>query len=84
MCASSRTLKGTLPLFPSRNFLVLYEVDDLSVMVSKNYMDKANNPSPLTRSTTEVRQNSARALARVKLSLGCGQGGFMLTLHFGF
>ena len=63
---------------------MLYEVDDLSVMVGKNYMDKANNPSPLSRSITKLIQNSAGALARVKLSLGCGQGGFMLTLRFGF
>ena len=65
-----------------RDFLVLYEVDDLSVLVGAHYMAKANDPSPLTRQTTKVITNSIRALARVELSLGFGQGGYMLTLRF--
>lgn len=71
-----------LALRARRTFLVLYEVDDLQVLVGRDYLDKANNPSPLTRSTTKLIQNSVRALAQVKLSLGFGQGAFMLTVRF--
>ena len=66
----------------SRDFLVLYEVDDLAVVTGKDYLDKANNPSALTQATTQYVKDSARALARVRLSLGIGQGGYMLTLRF--
>jgi hypothetical protein len=66
----------------SRDFLVLYEVDDIAVITGKGYLEKANNPSPLTQATTPYVTDSARALARVRLSLGIGQGGFMLTLRF--
>ena len=66
----------------SRDFLVLYEVADLAVVTGKDYLAKANNPSPLTRATTQYVKDSARALALVRLSLGIGQGGFVLTLRF--
>ena len=66
----------------SRDFLVLYEVDDIAVITGRSYLDKANNPSALTQATTQYVTDSARALARVRLSLGIGQGGLMLTLRF--
>ena len=66
----------------SRDFLVLYEVDDIAVVTGKDYLAKANNPSALTRATTPYVKDSARALAQVRLTLGIGQGGFMLTLRF--
>ena len=65
-----------------RDFLVLYEVDDIAVITGQHYLDKANNPSALTLATTQYVKDSARALARVRLSMGIGQGGFMLTLRF--
>src|SRR5258708_1103511 len=34
-----------------RDFLVLYEVDDLSVLTGADYLAKANAPSPLTQRT---------------------------------
>jgi hypothetical protein len=66
----------------SRDFLVCYEVENVGVLTSKAYLDKANAPSELTRRTTPVVKNSARALARVKHSLGIGIGGCALTLRF--
>jgi hypothetical protein len=66
-----------------RDFLVLYEVDDLSVVTGPNYLAKANNPSPLTLRTTPFIKNSVRGLANVKASLGIGTGGYALTLRFG-
>jgi len=65
-----------------RDFLVLYEVDDLSVVTGSRYLAKANNPSPLTLRTTPFIKNSVRGLANVKASLGIGTGGYALTLRF--
>ena len=66
----------------SRDFLVCYEVENIDVLTSKAYLDKANAPSELTRRTTPFVQNSSRALARVHASLGIGTGGCALTLRF--
>jgi hypothetical protein len=65
-----------------RDFLVLYEVDDLAVLTGANYLAKANAPSALTQRTTPFVKNSVRGLARVKTSLGIGTGGYALTLRF--
>lgn len=65
-----------------RDFLVLYEVDDLSVLTGADYLAKANAPSPLTQRTTPFVKNSVRGIARVKTSLGIGTGGCALTLRF--
>jgi hypothetical protein len=50
----------------SRDFLVCYEVEDVAVLTSKAYLDKANTPSPLTRRTTPYVRNSTRGLAHVR------------------
>jgi hypothetical protein len=66
----------------NRDFLICYEVEDIGVLSSKAYLDKANAPSELTRRTTPLVKNSSRALARVRASLGIGTGGCALTLRF--
>jgi hypothetical protein len=66
----------------SRDFLVCYEVEDVAVLTSKAYLEKANAPSPLTRRTTPYVRNSTRGLAHVRLSAGIGTGGCALTLRF--
>src|SRR5262245_49842064 len=65
-----------------RDFLVLYEVDDLAVVTGPDYLAKANKPSPLTQRTTPFIKNSVRGLARVQASFGIGTGGHALTLRF--
>ena len=65
-----------------RDFLVLYEVDDLAVITGPDYLAKANKPSPLTQRTTPYIRNSVRGLAAVKVTLGIGSGGWALTLRF--
>lgn len=65
-----------------RDFLVLYEVDDLSVLSGADYLAKANNPSELTQRTTKVVRNTVRGIAKVKASFGIGTGGHALTLRF--
>lgn len=65
-----------------RDFLVLYEVDGLSVLTGADYLAKANRPSPLTQRTTPFIRNSVRGLANVRASFGIGTGGYALTLRF--
>ena len=66
----------------SRDILVLYEVDSIEVLKGADYLAKANSPSPLTQRTTKLIHNSARALACVRMTLGIGLGGVVLTLRF--
>lgn len=65
-----------------RDFLVMYEVEDLSVLTGVEYLAKANSPSALTQRTTPFVQNSVRGLGRVRASFGIGTGGHALTLRF--
>jgi hypothetical protein len=65
----------------SRDFLVCYEVENIGVLTSAAYLDKANAPSALTQRTTPFVRNSSRALAQVRLSVGIGTGGAALTLR---
>ena len=65
-----------------RDFLVLYEVHDLSVLTGAAYLTKADKPTDLTQRTTPYVRNSVRGLANVKTSLGIGTGGHALTLRF--
>src|SRR6185503_2210721 len=66
----------------ARDFLVLYEVDDLSVVTGPDYLAKANKPSPLTQRTAQFVKNAVRGLAAVRASFGIGTGGYALTLRF--
>jgi hypothetical protein len=66
----------------SRDFLVCYEVENVAVLTSKAYLDKANAPSALTQRTTPHVRNSTRGLAHVRVSAGIGTGGYALTLRF--
>src|SRR5262245_5897981 len=65
-----------------RDFLVLYEVEDLAVITGPDYLAKANRPSPLTQRTTPFIKNAVRGLASVRATLGVGIGGYALTLRF--
>ena len=65
-----------------RNFLTMYEVEDLAVLTGADYLAKANSPSPLTLRTTPLVRDSVRGLASVRASHGAGTGGFALTLRF--
>jgi len=66
----------------ARDFLIMYEVDNLDVLTSAAYMAKANAPSELTRRTTPYVKNAIRGMARVQASFGIGTGGHALTLRF--
>jgi hypothetical protein len=64
-------------------YFTLYEADSAEVLVGQDYLNRLNNPTPLTRHVPpNYFRDTARGICRVKLSLGVGQGGFMLTLRF--
>lgn len=65
-----------------RDFLILYEVRDVSVLKGEEYLAKANAPSELTRRTTPFVKNAIRGLTRVRASYGIGVGGMALTVRF--
>ena len=65
-------------------FFTLYEADSAEVLVGQDYLNRLNNPTPLTqRVPPNFFRDTSRGICRVKLSLGVGQGGCMLTLRFG-
>jgi hypothetical protein len=65
-------------------FFTLYEADSPEVLVGQDYLNRLNNPTPLTqRVPPSFFRDTSRGVCRVKLSLGVGQGGCMLTLRFG-
>jgi len=65
-------------------FFTLYEADSAEVLVGQDYLNRLNNPTPLTqRVPPNFFRDTSRGVCRVKLSLGIGQGGHMLTLRFG-
>jgi hypothetical protein len=65
-----------------RDFLILYEVQDVGVLTSEEYLRKANSPSELTRRTTPFVKNAIRGLTQVRASYGIGVGGVALTIRF--
>jgi len=60
-------------------YLTLYEVDSMEVLTGQDYLNRLNNPTPLTRRTVTHIRNVSRSLCRVAASFGCGQGGLMMT-----
>ena len=54
------------------------------MLVGQDYLNRLNNPTPWTqRVPPTFFRDTSRGICRVKLSLGVGQGGWMLTLRFG-
>jgi hypothetical protein len=57
-------------------FFTLYEADSAEVLVGQDYLNRLNNPTPLTqRVPPNFFRDTSRGVCRVKLSLGVGQGG---------
>ncbi len=65
-----------------RDFLILYEVQNVGVLAGEEYLTKANAPSELTRRTAPFVKNAIRGLARVHASYGIGSGAMTMTLRF--
>ncbi len=63
-------------------FFTLYEAVSPEVLVGQDYLNRLNNPTPWTaRVPPKYFRDTSRGICRVKLSLGVGQGGWMLTLR---
>jgi hypothetical protein len=73
---------AAVPQQARRNFLTMYEVENLEVLTGADYLAKANSPSPLTLRTTPLVLDSVRGISRVLASHGPGTGGVALTLRF--
>ena len=64
-------------------YFTLYEADSAEVLVGQDYLNRLNNPTPGTRHVVpSYFRDTSRGVCRVRLSLGTGQGGWMLTLRF--
>ena len=65
-------------------FFTLYEADSAEVLVGQDYLNRLNSPTPWTQRVPPMFfRDTARGICRVRLSLGVGQGGWILTLRFG-
>ena len=54
-------------------FLTIYEVEGMHVLQGKHYLERLNNPTPLTRLTAPQSTHLSRGDTRVELSLGRAQ-----------
>lgn len=65
----------------SPEWLTMYEADDLGVMVSPEYLERLNSPTPGTVKTLRYFQNTSRAVCRVVYSVGSSSGGHVLAMR---
>lgn len=65
----------------SPEWLTLYEADDLGVMVSPEYLERLNSPTPGTVKTLRYFQNTSRAVCRIVYSTGSSSGGHVLAMR---
>jgi hypothetical protein len=62
-------------------WLTIYEADDVSALVSPEYLARLNAPSAGTSATLQYFRNTSRAVCRVAHSVGSSTGGHLLTLR---
>jgi hypothetical protein len=65
----------------SPEWLTMYEADDLGVVVSPEYLERLNSPTPGTVKTLRYFQNTSRAVCRVVHSVGSSSGGHVLAMR---
>lgn len=63
-------------------FFTLYETADPSVHTSAAYLERLNNPTPLTRRVAPHMVNNIRSLCRVAYTSGDADGGLLVTLRY--
>ncbi|WP_239482918.1 hypothetical protein [Paraburkholderia sp. C35] len=61
-------------------WLTLYEADNVGVLTSPAYLERLNNPTPLTQSTVQAFRNTARSICTVQKTTGTSTGGHVLTM----
>ena len=64
-------------------FFTLYEATGTDVLAGPHYLERLNNPTPLTRHVIpKYFRNMLRGVCDVRLSVGIGEGGWLITLRF--
>ncbi|HWK44515.1 MAG TPA: hypothetical protein VNT30_07330 [Stellaceae bacterium] len=63
-------------------FFTLYDVADVDVLSGADYLARLAAPTPWTRRVMPAFTDMARALTRVVVSRGLGEGGVLATLRF--
>jgi hypothetical protein len=63
-------------------FLVLYEAADLAVLTGEAYLERLNNPTPLSRRVGPLARRNTRGTCVIEFSTGIGSGGIMFALRF--
>jgi hypothetical protein len=63
-------------------FFTLYETVDPSVHTGAAYLERLNNPTPLTRRVAPHMVNNIRSLCRVAYTAGEADGGLLVTLRY--
>jgi hypothetical protein len=63
-------------------FLTLYELRDVEVLVSDVYKQRLNNPTPWSTKTLPAFRNNVRGACRIHFSEGYAMGGFVHTIRF--
>jgi hypothetical protein len=63
-------------------YAVLYEVDRLETLGSRNYLERLDNPSPWTSKMMTRYRGMSRGLCSVEKSCGLGMGSFALLIRF--
>jgi len=64
-------------------YFTLYETESLDTLSGGAYLARLNDPTPWTRRSLPLFQNTKRTACRVRVSLGVGVGGALATLDFG-
>jgi hypothetical protein len=64
-------------------FFTLYEATGTDVLAGPHYLERLNNPTPLTRHVIpKYFRNMVRGVCDVRFSVGVGEGGRLITLRF--
>lgn len=63
-------------------YAVLYEVDRIETLQSRNYLERLNNPTPWTSTMMTYYRAMSRGLCSVEKSCGLGMGHFALLIRF--
>ncbi len=64
-------------------FFTLYEATGTDVLAGPHYLERLNNPTPLTRHVIpKYFRNMVRGVCDVRFSVGVEEGGWLITLRF--
>ncbi|SAL45841.1 hypothetical protein AWB74_02003 [Caballeronia arvi] len=65
----------------SPEWLTVYEARDLRVLTGDAYLERLDNPTPLTRASVADFRNTARSICRIAETRGESTGGYVLTMQ---